>query len=282
MKKEYDKVKDSNEVLALNPNDPGANLALGRFLVFCKGAYARGLPLLSRGSDPFLQELAIKDLSDPAGPVVRLALGDSWWNGAVQSKNTRLWPRFRERASYWYAKAWPSLQGLDKERLRTKIRATLRPSDSQVIQIPEGWHDTPGSSNSKGCGLDQAISHSGKYSFKLIPESHYRLGPFPAKKGQKITISAWMFSDGSESNFDGIRICVFGNEPGQGIFGPSIPIDTPFWTYGEASMVLGEQADRFEVRLVFTSKTGRSWVDDISVKCDGVELIKYGSFDNCK
>ncbi|MBI3877243.1 MAG: hypothetical protein HY300_15015, partial [Verrucomicrobia bacterium] len=44
--------------LAITPDDPGANLAVGQFLCFVKGDWESGLPLLAKSDDNVLKTLA--------------------------------------------------------------------------------------------------------------------------------------------------------------------------------------------------------------------------------
>src|SRR5262249_31418159 len=50
--KQYEAVQDAVATLKEKPDDPDANLAVGKFLCFEKRQWDRGLPLLLRGSDP--------------------------------------------------------------------------------------------------------------------------------------------------------------------------------------------------------------------------------------
>ena len=69
---DFEKVKASLEKLKSSPDDPDANLAAGRFYCLTRGDFARGLPMLAKGSDPALKAAIIdeatkteKQLVDP-------------------------------------------------------------------------------------------------------------------------------------------------------------------------------------------------------------------------
>jgi hypothetical protein len=47
------------------PDDAAANLSVGRYLCFAKGAWDAGLPYLTKGSEPELKDLAEKELAKP-------------------------------------------------------------------------------------------------------------------------------------------------------------------------------------------------------------------------
>jgi hypothetical protein len=117
----FDKLKKSRDALAANPEDPDANLAVGRYQCFVKGAWDTGLPLLAKGSEAALKELAAKDLVAPKEAEGQVAVGDGWWEAG--DKLTGAAKMFmRGRAAGWYDRASPKLQGLPK--LKADQRAT--------------------------------------------------------------------------------------------------------------------------------------------------------------
>ncbi len=65
--------------LKKSPNDAAANLSAGRFLCLLKGDWARGLPMLARGSDTKLKELASAEIARPSDSKAIEQLGDRWW-----------------------------------------------------------------------------------------------------------------------------------------------------------------------------------------------------------
>ncbi len=68
---EYEAVKPAAAKLASNPQDEESNLALGKFRCFALEDWEGGLPLLQRGSDAALRELAQKDLAAPEDAAER-------------------------------------------------------------------------------------------------------------------------------------------------------------------------------------------------------------------
>lgn len=106
--------------LGSDPENPEANLVVGRFLCFRRHAWTDGLSKLVKGSDPALKDLAIKELTAPTEPEAMAALGDSWWafrdpNGAVTESDAR------QRAAEWYSQALPGTKGLKKSLVEKRI-----------------------------------------------------------------------------------------------------------------------------------------------------------------
>ena len=105
--------------LKLKPEDPEANLVVGRYLCFMRGVWDEGLPLLAKGSDKALAELAQEDLSQPSDAPSQFKLGGEYWE--LSQKSGLSVKRRRQRASYWYQKASPQLQGEQKQTAQQRI-----------------------------------------------------------------------------------------------------------------------------------------------------------------
>ena len=114
--KAYAEIKDARATLKEKPNDPDANLVVGKYLCRTKGDWEKGLPMLALGSNAKLKALAEEDIKGATTAEEQVKLGDAWWeaNG-------------KQRASFWYEKASPSLVGLEKDRVQERLEevATL-------------------------------------------------------------------------------------------------------------------------------------------------------------
>lgn len=119
MEKEYDKVKDDVATLKAKPDDADASLHVGRFNCFFKGDWDKGLPLLAKGSDAKLQDLAKKDLARPTAPGDQAALADAWMD--VADNDILGKTQIELHALAWYKLAAGQLAGLDKTRVEKKV-----------------------------------------------------------------------------------------------------------------------------------------------------------------
>jgi hypothetical protein len=109
-------------ILAEKPDDPEACLTAGRFYGLVRGDWARALPLLAKGSDAALRELAGKDLSHPDDPMARYALANGWWDLGEKEKGSPLAKaRLRERAAALYEQALPGLSGLARTAAERRL-----------------------------------------------------------------------------------------------------------------------------------------------------------------
>ena len=106
--------------LRANSEDPEANLTTGRYICFAQGKWDEGLPLLAKGSDKRLRDLAEKDLDSPSDAKAMADLADAWWD-LPETKQTPS-RRSRQRAAYWYAKAVPGLSGERKTTAEQRAR----------------------------------------------------------------------------------------------------------------------------------------------------------------
>lgn len=113
--KAFDEAREAMAVLKKEPNDAEANLTVGRYYCFAKDDWSEGLPLLAKGGDAGLKALAERDLAGADSPADQVKLGDAWWDGGGKS-----------RATFWYEKAMPGLNGLEKERVGKRLTASVK------------------------------------------------------------------------------------------------------------------------------------------------------------
>ncbi len=117
----YAPVKAAAAKLRANPNDPEANLALGRFQAFTKGNWEKALPLLARGSDPALRTLAKGELAAPELGPAQLALAEGWWKAAGKASGEAK-TQMLVRALSWYQQAASHPDGKQRARAEARIK----------------------------------------------------------------------------------------------------------------------------------------------------------------
>ncbi len=108
--KVYTDLKAAIARLKKEPTDPDANATIGKHLCFSEGNWGKGLPMLIKGSDDKLKTLAEKDIAGAASSKEQVELGDAWWDAGG-----------KERAIYWYLKAFPELGGLERDRVGKRL-----------------------------------------------------------------------------------------------------------------------------------------------------------------
>ena len=121
---EADDAKKAREALKTTPDDPAANLAVGRYDGLRRGDWDPAIPLLAKGSDADLAQVARKELESPKEGAAQQKLGDDWLALAEKEKDsTWLRSSIQNRAAHWYRQAATHLTGLTlklvNERLKT-------------------------------------------------------------------------------------------------------------------------------------------------------------------
>jgi serine/threonine-protein kinase len=127
-KKDYDATQAARARLQEKPDDPDASLTVGRYLCFRKGEWDRGLPLLTRGTEKSLQDLAKRDLARPNSAADQRSLGDAWWD--VADTNLALGKaQLRRHACAWYRQALAGLTGLTRDKVAERIQEVQEETD---------------------------------------------------------------------------------------------------------------------------------------------------------
>lgn len=114
----YVQLAEPLATLKKTPNDPGANLTIGRFYCLTVGDWLTGLPFLAAGSDAPLKAAAKADLAGGDG----VSIAQQWQSlaeqaGSAEKHNLRL------RAATWYREALKTLEGLARIAVESKLMA---------------------------------------------------------------------------------------------------------------------------------------------------------------
>jgi hypothetical protein len=116
------------------PEDPAANLAVGKFLCFIKGDWAGGLPLLAKGSDAKLKELARQELGKPSGAAAYTSLGDGWWDVAATQRDMS-YAKVAQHAAQFYVLAMESTSGLRRALMEKRVAEAAGLAGQRVVNL---------------------------------------------------------------------------------------------------------------------------------------------------
>jgi len=119
-------LKSAEKLLVDHPEDPAANLTVGKHLCFIKGAWEKGLPYLGKSSDPALGDVARRDMGKVELPQSQLEIGDSWFQLADKATLAAEKKGCQIRAAYWYQLALPSLSGLNQLKTEKRLEDIQR------------------------------------------------------------------------------------------------------------------------------------------------------------
>jgi hypothetical protein len=120
LSKQFEEVRRWVDVLKEHPDDPTANLAVGRFKCGWKGNWDEGLPLLAKASDAKLKAVAVLELKVPAQAADQVQLADLWWDLADLHPEP-VKGQLQKRAGHWYARALPELNGFVKSKAEKRL-----------------------------------------------------------------------------------------------------------------------------------------------------------------
>ncbi|HEX4132324.1 MAG TPA: protein kinase [Pirellulales bacterium] len=119
-KKQSDAVALAQQTLEKTPNDPVANLVVGRYLAFAKHDWSAGFEHLAKSSDAALKDLAAKGSAGASDAEGFVTAGDAWWDASDKAKPADK-TDYRAAAAYWYAQAVENLTGLAKTRIEKRL-----------------------------------------------------------------------------------------------------------------------------------------------------------------
>ncbi len=106
--------------LRQDPDDPAANLKVGRFYALGVGDWAKGLAHLAKGSDPTLQALAAKERANPQDLAARIAIADGWWDLAKREPAATA-ERVKAHAADWYRQAEKDARGVTLAKVQQRL-----------------------------------------------------------------------------------------------------------------------------------------------------------------
>lgn len=130
--------------LATMPDDPEANLTIGRYKAHTVGDWRGALPLLAKGSDEVLKGLAERSFAPVADLSAHVGLGDAWYDAAQSAKAAQK-SELLTGANHWYTLAAPGLSGLPKARVDKRLAETATAMPAR--KIPATNLPSPGVSN---------------------------------------------------------------------------------------------------------------------------------------
>ncbi|HOM15898.1 MAG TPA: hypothetical protein PLQ00_01140, partial [Thermoguttaceae bacterium] len=180
--KAYQKIQAAKDALRQNPNDPEANLLMGRYLCFEKGRWEEGLPHLAQSADESLRKLGADDLAKPTEAAKQTALAEAWWQRAQEEKDTQARSAMQGRCAHWYGEALPKLGGLDKIKAQRRIQEAGATAPKTAAQsAPRHYLDPQNRKNIAVSGLNVGIMPVEKANFLRIEKSEggYRVQSHP-------------------------------------------------------------------------------------------------------
>lgn len=279
-------VKKAEVKLEASPDDPAANLVVGRYLVFDRGDWEKGLPHLVKASDKVLAGLAQKDQEGAKTGPERVGLGDEWAKAAAKFPKERT--ALLDRANRWYAAAWLDLDDAWRSKLRDKLHKVAGvPADpersAKGLPAPPGWM---GFSELTGSFLEDRFAFAGRRSGRMTtwkdpkgPNSWMTVNKFRVQAGKEYELAARVLSDSADASAE-LQLRFYddsGKSLGQ--VGPTVEGDLPLWKKYAAKGKAPEGATWADVCFWSRLKGGVFWIDEVAVSCEGRDILKNGFED---
>lgn len=269
--------------LATAPDDPEANTVMTRYMAFVKGDWTAAAMYAPKGKDKTLAALIVEEGAMPAAPsgTEMGGMADKWLKGGDQAGALK--PYFRDRAVDWYGKAWETVpDDFYKIGLRPRLAAlqTLAGAarDSRSGKLT-GWNITGGGD----IGLKYA--KDGRQSIRLANTAKTGTSQLQSdvqvpQPGKDFELSFWALTDGTDGVNDNLAMTAH-DAAGTLLYEDHTAVgkDLPFWKKYVKKGTFPKTAARFSLLFVMSSTAGNVWIDGISVKVDGKELVKNWSFE---
>jgi len=293
--------------LEKNPDDQEAALQVGRHLCFVKADWDAGLPILAKGKDKALADLAqfelgtgepknealltgaTFDFGEQAAPD--LLRGDALWDLLKKYKDVEL-RNIMNRAIYRYKL---SLSKVDEARRRKlldrvskvveRFRAMYTHPGKVLEGPPQGWGVVVGKNEKvEGVATDQTRSHSGRASLRVTPA---RSGLLVTEKKPifpgEYVLSFWYLSEGTVAP-DPFAVWLFDKADKLTTIRPQMPAERgelPVWNRVEIKVKVDQEILGFRLYIDNVSmREGSIWFDDLSFKSPkGEELAPNGAFE---
>jgi hypothetical protein len=117
--KEWKAYQAATTKLETKPDDPAANLAVGRWHVIQGSDWMRALPYFAKANDAKWKSAAELERAMPTDATAQVAVGDAWWDIA-QKESGHAKSAFLSHAGEWYQQAQPDLTSALKRQLVAK------------------------------------------------------------------------------------------------------------------------------------------------------------------
>jgi hypothetical protein len=303
------RVEKYRKSIEKNPDDAEAALQLGRHLCFVRADWDAGLPLLAKGKDASLADLAQYELgtkelpADPKSPLTGatvefgervapdLVRGDALWELTKKYKEVEL-RNIMNRAIYRYRLALSNVDEAKKKKLLDRVSKVVDRFKAMYVHPgkvlegpPTGWGVVVGKGEKiEGVATDQTRSHGGRASLRVTPA---KAGLLVTEKRSifpgEYTLSFWYMAEGTVSA-DPFAVWLFDKSDSLKTVRPTMPPDRgelPIWNHIEMKVKVDQEILGYRLYVDNSGmREGAIWIDDLSFRSPkGEEMAPNGGFE---
>jgi hypothetical protein len=275
-------IAKAEKALVKNPDDPAANLTLGVHYAD-RAMWDLALPRLGKAKSAEIRAAVESERKLDGNQFTAVEVGDAWARALTKAGPAR--QACFDRMNFHYAAAWPKMDSFGRVTLRERLGKLYAPAvPGRPSQEPiAGWGGVAGAA-ARVEVVGQMV-HSGGLALKFVPKDKTKgtlahSQAVPVQPGKKLEVSAWVLSDGTDGAADSLTFVVRDGKNGfSWTSGANVRADLPVWVRIAGETTVPEGSVTVEVQVSFGSKSGALFVDDISVRSDGKELLAAGTFE---
>jgi WD40 repeat protein len=138
---ELESALEARKTLDRSPDDPRANLSLGRYLCVMKDDWAGGSLRLAKSDVEEIRVAAKSELSKPSDAGGKAEAGDLWWEVAEKSVDRPFAAACRRRAGHWFSQAVEGLEGVDRVRVQGRLKELSQESSVDLLKLIDPARD---------------------------------------------------------------------------------------------------------------------------------------------
>lgn len=272
-------VQKAMKTLEKSPESTSANLVVGSYLAE-KGVWAKAIEHLEKSKNKDISSAIKAEEKVEENAYTLVEIGDAWAKALPKASIAR--QACFDRMNFFYAKAYEGLDDPWKAKLKEKLYKLYFPKmpGKAFEGRPAGW----GGITNQDCGVEvtNKIARDGGSSLRLYAKkpgaSIFLQTPVVSvSKGQKVEVSVWVMSDGTEGAGDGLVWSIASStEKSLWMHREAIKPDLPVWTLVKAEVESPEESFRVRLDIRVTSPKGSVYIDGISVKVNGKEGMARG------
>lgn len=272
-------VQKAMKTLEKRPDDSSANLIMAAYRSE-NGTWEEVVPHLEKVKNSSIKSALEAELKNDKASLTAVEIGDMWSKAMPRAGYGR--QMCFDRMNFHYARAYPDLDDLWRVKLKERLYRLYFPArpGKAMEGRPQGW----GGITNQDCGVEitNKIAHDGGSSLKLYAKKpganiFLQTPSVHVSKGQKVEVSAWVMSDGTEGAGDNLTFLISGSA-GKRIwtYNDAIHPDMPVWTRIHAEVEAPEESFAAHLDIRITSSKGAVYIDGISIKVNGREELVAG------